>query len=309
MGYIDRPGKFNKNTWLIDAVYKNIEGMPVKHGHAAYLIQTEDGANCLINSGTRSGAENIYKKIKKLGAWPLQKLILTHSHYDHTQGVIFFREKVEEEGIDPIEIFASEKAIPYLMDQSYNSCFVAEVFYSEYLNIEGVKPLKNEEKIPVGKDLSLKIIETPGHMPDHISVYDVKNKTAFVGDTPGMHWFADFLVCNSNSTYWQEKDYLESIGKLKSLDLDFLCIAHFGILTEYDIRRFLDNSVSMYYNWMEFFDQNNNKLDDLNFLIDLMWDTIYKDFNKPVYRQILEKSIEAALLNAINYYKGLKNIS
>jgi len=306
VGYIYKHGKFNENTWLIDAVYKNSEGIQVRNGHAAYLLQTEDGANCLINSGARSGAQSIYKKLKRIGAWPLQKLILTHSHWDHTQGVIYFREKVEEEGIVPIEIFASEKAIPYLRDQSYNICFEADTWYSEFLNIEGVKPLKGKEKIYLSDEFSLEIIETPGHMPDHISVYDEKNKSVFVGDTPGMHWFTNFFVCNSNSIYWKKKDYLESIEKLKSLDLDYLCIAHFGVLTESDIIRFLDNSISMYYNWMDFFDQNNEKLDDSEFLIDLMWETLYKDFfDMP----ILKISLEKAVLNAIKYYKGLQNRS
>jgi len=211
-------------------------------------------------------------------------------------------------GIDPIEIYASEKAIPYLNDQSYNICFSGEPYYSEFLNIEEVKTLKDGDKIKVGKELLLEIIETPGHMPDHITVYDEKNKTAFAGDNPGMQWFADFYVCNSNSIYWQEKEYLESIEKLKSLELDFLCIAHFGVFTGDDIIRFLDESVSMYYKWMELFDQNNNKLDDPKFLIDVMWKTIYKDFNKPIYRQTLDESIEGSVLNALNYYKGLKKM-
>ena len=305
MGYIFQPGKFNNNTWLIDAAMKNAEGNRVHNGFAAYLIKTDDGANCLINAGARTGAESIYKKLKRLGAWPLQRLILTHSHWDHTQGVIFFREKVEEDGIAPIEIFASEKAIPYLKDQSYNTCFVVNDYISELINIEGVKPLKDKEKIYINKQLSLEIINTPGHMPDHIAVYDKKNKTAFVGDTPGIHWFTDLYVCNSNSPFWSEKDYLESIEKLKSLDLDFLCIAHFGVLTEGDIIRLLDNSVSMYFKWMELFDQNENKLDDPKSLLDLMWDTLYQDFAN---MSGLKENLHNDLLHAINYYKVLKGI-
>ena len=306
MGYINTPGKFNENTWLIDAAMKNNEGVRVRNGYAAYLLQTEDGANCLIDAGARTGAESIYRKLKRLGAWPLKKLILTHSHWDHSQGIIYFREKVEEENIAPIEIYASEKAIPYLKDQSYNVCFVVNDYNSELINIEGVKPLKDKEKIYINKELSLEIIETPGHMPDHLAIYDKKNKTVFVGDTPGIHWYTDLYVCNSNSPFWSEKEYLESIRKLKSLDIDYLCIAHFGILTEGDINSYLDNSVSMYYKWIEFFDQNKDKLDDPNFLLDLMWDTLYGDFSD---MPLLKPNLKNDLLNAINYYKGIKSLS
>ena len=304
MGYIYRSGKFNKNTWLIDAVYKNSEGIQVRGGHATYLIQTDDGTNCLINSGSRSGAPTVYQCLKRLGAWPLQKLILTHSHWDHTQGVIYFREKVDEEGLMPIKIFASEKAIPYLEDQSYNICFESESYYPDYLNIKGVSPLKDKEKLTLTDDFSLEIIETPGHMVDHISIYDEKNRSVFVGDAPGMHWYTDFFVCNSNSVYWNEKDYLESIEKVRSLDLDFLCIAHFGVFTESEINRFLDNSISMYHKWMDFFSQNKENLYDLRFLTDLMWETVYKDFS---HIPDLKLSLESAIKNAIKYYNAHKN--
>lgn len=54
MGYLDTPGKFNNNTWLIDAIYKNLDSEFIKHGYATYLIKTEDGKNCLINPSSRS---------------------------------------------------------------------------------------------------------------------------------------------------------------------------------------------------------------------------------------------------------------
>ena len=305
MGYIYEPGKFNNNSWLIDAVYKNTEGELIKNGHAAYLIKTEGGKNCLINPGSRSGARSIYKKVELLKAWPLDYIIITHSHWDHTQGVVFFRKLTEEEKISPIKVIASEKAILYLNNQSYNQCFVHEEIFSEYLDIPDVIPVKDKEKITLRDDFVLEIIETPGHMEDHISVYDKQNKTIFVGDTPGVHWYLDLFVCNANSIYWKEKDYLASMKKLKNLDLDCLCIAHFGVFTGDDISLFLDKSVSMYYEWMEVFDQNRNKLDDIPFLLDELWKTTYKDFSsKPDLKLYLENS----LITAVRYYKNLKQI-
>ena len=57
---------------------------------------------------------------------------------------------------------------------------------------------------------------------------------------------------------------------------------------------------------MESFDQNNDKLDDPDVLLDLMWDTLYQDFSKmPFFKPNLKND----LLNAINYYKGLKSTS
>ena len=266
------------------------------------MIKTKNGKNCLINPGSRSGARSIYKKLKELKAWPLDMIIITHSHWDHTQGVIFFRKKAEEEKTSPIKVLASEKAIPFLNNQSYNQCFVKEDYYSDYLDISGVSPLKNKEKIRLSDEFLLEILETPGHMEDHIAVHDKRNNALFVGDTPGNHWFLDLYVCSANSIYWKEKDYLESMKKICSFDLDYLCIAHFGVFTGEDIPRFIDKSVSMYREWMKVFDQNSNKLDDIHFLLDELWKTIYKDFFD---RPDLKKHLENSVITAIKYYKNL----
>ena len=142
-------------------------------------------------------------------------------------------------------------------------------------------------------------------MVDHISVYHKQNKTIFARDAPGMHWFLVCYVCNANSIFWNEKDYLESIKKIGSLDLEYLCIAHFGVFTGEDISNFLDKSVSMYYDWMKLFDQHMNKLDDINFLLDELWNTIYRDF---FHIPVLKQSLEHSLLYALNYFKNLKQL-
>jgi len=301
MGYINNPDKFNDNTWLLDAVYKNLDGVMIKKGFAAYLIKTKGNENCLINPSSQSGAYSIYKTLKSLGAWPINKIIITHSHWDHTQGIVFFRERVKKDNVSPFEVYASEKAIPFLDDQSYNACFVIEEYYgSEYNNIEGVKPLKNKEILHIADDFSLRITEMPGHMVDHISLYDQQNNTLFVGDTIGMSWFPDFYICNSNNPYWRERDYLDSIKKIRSLEVDFLCIAHFGVFTGEDIPKFIDNSISTYYKWMEIFDQYSNKLDDPLFLTNILWKSNYKDF---FYKPILKETLVNAVKNAVKYYK------
>ncbi len=303
MVHIFTPGKFNTNTWLIDAVFKDLEGKKIRFGNSAYLIRTDDGHNCLINPATQSGARSIFNTLKKLGGWPLEKIIITHSHWDHTQGVIFFRDKVEKELGNPIEIYASEKAIPYLRDQSYNTCFVAEECYAmELPNLEGIIPLKDEGIIEIGKNFSLKIIETPGHMINHISIYDEKNNSMFVGDTIGMSWFPDFFICNANSAFWNKSEYLESIRKIQSFNLDYLCIAHFGVFTERNIASFINGSVETYYKWMELFKHNENYLDNPGYIRDILWENIYKQFSKV---ETLKDTILNSVINAIQYYRGL----
>jgi phosphoribosyl 1,2-cyclic phosphodiesterase len=42
-------------------------------------------------------------------AWPVDRIILTHSHWDHTQGIRSLREKTAESN-SPFELLASAKA-------------------------------------------------------------------------------------------------------------------------------------------------------------------------------------------------------
>jgi hypothetical protein len=64
--HILTPGKFNTNTWLSDAVFKDLKGKKIRFGNSSYLIKTENGHNCLITPATQSGAESIYQALKKI---------------------------------------------------------------------------------------------------------------------------------------------------------------------------------------------------------------------------------------------------
>lgn len=267
MVMIRKEGKIDGHTYLIDAVHQG-----VSRGHAVYLLKSGDGGTCLIDSGTKDSARVIYEKLKILEAWPVERVIITHSHWDHTQGLGFLREKAAETGKIP-EVFASEKAGPFLEDQSFNICFGAD--QAPYDNVDGVLPLKNGQSIEVSRDVKLQIVETPGHMVDHISIWEENTGNLFVGDAIGMKWGDRLIVPNPNSHFWNEKDFLNSIGVIKALEPRRICLAHFGCLTGPEALSFLDETVSFYEKWMEIFYKNSGRLDDIPFLVDRIWEEVY----------------------------------
>jgi glyoxylase-like metal-dependent hydrolase (beta-lactamase superfamily II) len=267
MALIRKEGPINEHTYLIDAVHR---GIP--RGHAVYLLKSSDGRTCLIDSGTKDSAKVIYEKLITLEAWPVEKIIITHSHWDHTQGIGFIREKAAETG-KPLGIFASEKAGPFLADQSFNIFFSQEE--APYDNIDRVLPLKDGQFIEVGRDLTIQIIGTPGHMVDHISVWDESERNIIVGDAFGMKWGDGLIVPNPNSPLWNEKDFRRSMDLLKSLEPKTICLAHFGCLTDLDAQRFPDDYLATYERWMEILYQNSGRLEDIPFLVDLLWEKVY----------------------------------
>jgi glyoxylase-like metal-dependent hydrolase (beta-lactamase superfamily II) len=301
MAAIREPGPINDHTYLIDAIHDGISG-----GYAVYLLKSKSGRTCLIDAGTKESARLIYERLKALDAWPLDRIIITHSHWDHTQGIGFLREKAAETG-DTIEIMASEIALPFLADQSYNVCFGTD--QAPYLNITNVTPLKDGDRLDIDKELSLKILATPGHMDDHISIVDLSNRNIFVGDAIGMKWIDDFTVSNPNSPYWKEEDFLRTIARLKKVDYTSLCLAHFGCLTGDEAIQFPDESLSMYRQWMSIFAENRERIEDITFLAELMWKQIYplapEEF-KPLLFPGLEDAVEhaARTYQIVNENKG-----
>jgi glyoxylase-like metal-dependent hydrolase (beta-lactamase superfamily II) len=252
----------------------------------------------LIDAGTKDSAKVIYEKLISFDAWPVDKIILTHSHWDHTQGIGYLRQKSSEAGFNP-EVFASEKAEPYLADQSYNICFRAD--QAPFDSIEDVAGLKNGDRIRVGRDLTIEIFDTPGHIADHISIWDESTGNILVGDAIGMKWSDRLIVPNPNSELWCEKDFLHSVDLIKSLDPKTVCLAHFGCLTGDDAKSFLDDTVFYYNRWMDVFRENDEKLADIPFLIDIFWEKIYRHIPKE-HRIYIQPDLAEAVTFATGAY-------
>jgi len=172
MSAIRETGKINDNTTLIDIGMMGVAGVT-----ALYLI--EDEKKCLIDGGTRTEAKRIINTLAEMKAFPPDVIIITHSHWDHTQAIPTLRREAARQGI-AIEVLASEAAIPLLADQSYNDVFES----GPYENITDVKALKEGDVVELGKT-ALQIYEAPGHHKDHIAILDRSNKNMFVGDSIG----------------------------------------------------------------------------------------------------------------------------
>jgi len=293
MALIRDEGWINDHTYLIDAVHEGL-----RRGHAVYLLKSRDGGTCLIDAGTKDSARVIHEKLAALDAWPVDKIILTHSHWDHTQGIAYLREKAGESGHVPT-VLASEKAMPYLADQSYNICFGTD--QAPYLDIDDVQGLSDGDRIDVGRDLTVTVVDTPGHMVDHISIWDEETGNIAVGDAIGMNWTDGFIVSNPNSRFWSEEDYLHSLDTLRALNVRTIGLAHFGCLTGEDARGFLDGSVSTYRTWMTVFAENTARIHDIPFLVEALWERQYSRFPEKLKVLILPGLSEAVEMAAGAY--------
>lgn len=197
-------GKINENTFLIDANMLGLKGLL-----SLYVIKARRTA--LIDAGeSAEEARVVIKTLKELELFPIDEIIITHSHYDHCFGVPQLLKEMPD-----AKVYASHLAIPNLSDPSkINSDFSA--IAGEGTPIADVIPLKEGDVVDLD-GVTLKVFELPGHTPDHIGLLDENNKNLFVGDAIGNKFDENTFFPPFMPPLFSEKNFLESIEKLKKL--------------------------------------------------------------------------------------------
>lgn len=138
-----------------------------------YLIEAEKPV--LIDTGTGFNISGTLKEIKKiLNKKPIQMILLTHMHYDHTGGA----KKIAEAYKSRVHAYGND-AEALMGGDGSNTC--ARDF-GERIEKMDISPLSNNSVIDCG-DLNLRVIHTPGHTSGSISFYEQNTKSLFSGDT------------------------------------------------------------------------------------------------------------------------------
>ena len=161
----------------------------------------------LIDTGYQDpGLVKFLKNFLNKNSARLEKIFLTHGHLDHTSNL----EEIKSE-LEP-EVIAHIKAKPPLERRGR----------AEQIDqwIEEEKSLESE----VGK---IQILHTPGHSPGHISLYLKSSQILFTGD----------LVVGEGTSLvgppeGDMKQYLESLERIKKLELKMILPGHGPIITE-----------------------------------------------------------------------------
>jgi len=236
MTFIKSEGKFNDNSYLIDGeLYK------MKGNIALYIVENE-GMRLMIDASEALAARRVVKKIKEFGLLPIHKLLLTHSHFDHIQGVGRLKKLMNE---NEIEVLASERAI----DNLNNPEKINKYFGYQVDPIEDVTPLKEGDALDIN-GLELEIYNFFGHTQDSIAILDRKNQNIFAGDgiidkydsyTP----FPEFVPPDFN-----ESEYLKTFEKLRSLqaELNSISLAHFGVWKDEDFFKIVNEMEEFHFN-------------------------------------------------------------
>lgn len=143
--------------------------------------------NCLIDTGTDGYIVSEIDKINTgVGKSPVDKIFLTHNHFDHAGGVKAVKEK-------------------------YNAKTYAAINGPDIDFI-----LKDGEEILMG-DEYFEVIFSPGHSSDSVCYYCKTEKVLFSGDT-------QLRINTKDGSYTNE--YVSTIKKLAKLDIKIIYPGH-----------------------------------------------------------------------------------
>ena len=256
MTRIGIPMELDSSTSIIDIGYFNAVNVC-----SIYVIKGE--RSCIIDSGTAAEVPTLWKGLETGGVCPPDIIALTHSHFDHCQGVPMLRELSRKKGKE-IEVVASETGVGLLADQSFNRVFDKK---GRYEDIPDVKPLKEGDVIDLGGE-TLKVINTPGHSNDHVSYLHQESGRLYVGDSLGIYLGENSYVPPFFPASWNLEAFYDTIEKLKGIDFKQICFAHFGCISEEKSAGILDFALEQTNRWWAIYEEAEKagKIRDYDYL-------------------------------------------
>jgi glyoxylase-like metal-dependent hydrolase (beta-lactamase superfamily II) len=190
-----------------------------------YLILETNGLT-LIDAGlAKSGPKVALEAIAKLGHKPqdLKRILFTHSDPDHTGGAA----ELKQTSGSSLQASAHEAS---MMAQGLAGRPVKNPVIRLMLGlmVPRIPPQTTDVILEDGQEIpvlgGLRVINTPGHTPGHVSFYSSSTKILFAGDS--MRSEKDKLSFGAGPFTWDLEAGIESVRKQAKLEADLVCCGH-----------------------------------------------------------------------------------
>lgn len=176
---------------------------------------------------------------------------LTHSHFDHIGAVSRFKErypglkvcassKVDDLMKKPSVVerisMLSRAAATAAADYGLDPADIDRPF--EPFSVD--RPLREGDEISVSDEVTVQVIETPGHTRDCLSYYIPEKKILIASEALGIPDYTGYVVTDFLVDY---DTFLASMRQLESLEIDVLCFGHTYVYTGQDCRDFIPTAI------------------------------------------------------------------
>jgi glyoxylase-like metal-dependent hydrolase (beta-lactamase superfamily II) len=236
---------------IIDSIGEITPGVHVL-GHAAvpvYLVEGQMPA--IFDAGMTFMGEIYATQIKAiLGRRQPVFCFLTHSHFDHCGSVAVFQKH-----FPALRIGASRKAADVL-SRPHAQALIRELNayagkmasrmdpradpHAAFEPFEVDQVLVDGQQIQLSADLTLQVIETPGHTWDSVSYYLPQKRTLIASEAVGTPDATGYIISDCLVDY---RAYVASIEKLAKLEVETLFAGHMYAFSGSDARRHLSESL------------------------------------------------------------------
>ncbi len=221
-----------------------VKDVRVSPGDSAFLI--DDGkTSILYDSGFAFTGSGIAKNVKSaLGDRSLDYIFLTHSHYDHALASAYVLKEYPDAKVVAGEYAKKifEKPTAKAVMRDLDRKFAATQGITEYEDlIDGLRvdiPVCDGDIIEAG-DMSFRAIALPGHTRCSFGYYLESEKLLLSCETVGIYVGEPLIIPSFLIGY---RTTLESIDKVRALDIERILIPHFGVIDGDVARYYLDNT-------------------------------------------------------------------
>jgi glyoxylase-like metal-dependent hydrolase (beta-lactamase superfamily II) len=235
---IDRPGKVTDRILLIG-----------RKESCVYILKGEE-EYALLGGGTAYIVPEVVEQLKEfsIAEQKIKRIVILHSHFDHCGIVPFFKKRWPW-----AKVTASSRARELLSDPKVietidylNKALIVEHGREkeggdlglEFSGIDVEEVVKGGDILSCG-DLSMEVIDVPGHSSCSVAVYVPGEKAMFASDAGGVP-LGDQVFTSANSNF---DKYQESLEKMAGYEIDVYLAEHFGARTGVDGRGYLEKAM------------------------------------------------------------------
>ncbi len=197
----------------------------------SYVIVGKEG-RALVDPGPANSLPNLLDSLKAVGIEPreLDAIVLTHIHLDHAGGSSQLSEQCN------CKVYVHPRGLPHLKDPSKLNEAAKATLGEEIFNLYGpMKPIGEDKLVPTEdgrtytfKDVSVKIVFTPGHAPHHQAV--IAGNVVFPGDALGevTTWLGAYTPTTPHKV--KVGMLIDSAFKLMKLNVETAAYTHRGFV-------------------------------------------------------------------------------
>lgn len=213
-------------------------------GDSAFLL--DDGKTSIIyDTGFAFTGDRVAQRIKTaLKGRELDYIFLTHSHYDHALGSVYIKKHYKNAKVVASsyaeKIFAKESARSVMrdLDRKFATKCGVET-YEDLIDELSVDISVNDGDIIDTGEHVFEVIALPGHTRCSVGFYCKKEKLLLSSETIGVFNGEDDVVPSFLVGYEMT---LESIEKVRQLDIENILIPHYGVLDRENTQLYLNKA-------------------------------------------------------------------